>query len=126
MVLVQMWGPVAEPASTGGRRIGVELTPRADSRIRTVNWAAGVVVGLAATLLMPETGAATCAVEPFDRVVRTSDTVLVATVVEARPAGPHRTGIVVRLDVEDVLKGSEADAQRVRMWSCGPLMSDAM
>jgi hypothetical protein len=104
----------------------VDLVPRADSRIRRIHWTGGVVVGLAAVLLVPDAAPATCAVEPFDRVVRRSDAVLVATVAAARPAGPHGTGIIVRLDVEDVLKGSEADGARVRMSSCGPFMSEAM
>jgi hypothetical protein len=97
--------------------MGVELMPRAGRRIRVT---AGVVVGLVAVLLMPGTAAGRCVVEPFAKVVRKSDTVLVATVVEARPAGPHRTGIIVRLNVEEVLKGSAADGERVRITSCGP------
>jgi hypothetical protein len=107
------------------RRMGVESMPRAGRSATTVRWAAGVVLGLVLSLLTTGTAAATCFVEPFDKVVRGSDTVLVATVAEARPAGPHRMGIIVRLDVEDVLKGSAADGERVYMSSCGPIMLDA-
>jgi hypothetical protein len=61
--------------------------------------------------------------EPFDRVVRSSDAVLVATVVDGASRGPHRSGIIVRLDVEQVLKGSAVDGQRVLISSCGPFIA---
>jgi len=93
---------------------------------RIVKWLSSGALTSAALVLLPGTAGATCAIEPFDRVVHRSDTVLVGTVIEARPAGPHRVGIIVRIDVEDVLKGSAADGERVRMSSCGPFMTDGM
>lgn len=82
---------------------------------------AGVVVALAAAVVLaPGTASATCALQPFDKAVRSSDAVLVATIAEARPAGPRQTGFTVRLDIEQVLKGSESDGERVRITGCGP------
>jgi hypothetical protein len=96
---------------------------RAVGRTHSAGVRAGVVVGLVAVVLVaPSSASATCVVQPFDEVVRNSDAVLVATVADARPVGPHRTGVIVRLDVEQVLKGSEADGDRVAVSSCGPMI----
>lgn len=64
-----------------------------------------------------------CMVQPFDRVIRQADAVLVATVADAQ-VGPR--GLVLRLDVEQALKGSPADGERVRWTSCGPMITPRM
>jgi hypothetical protein len=90
---------------------------------RVHRWStAGAVVAasVAAVLLSLGAASATCAVVPFDQVVRESGAVVVGTVVDARPAGAHRSGVIVRLDVDQVLRGTDADGNRVRMSSCGP------
>lgn len=74
---------------------------------------------VAAVVLIPQAAWADCLQQPFDEVVRSSDAVLVATVADAS-AMNYRSGIIVRLDVEQVLKGSPNDGQRVRISSCGP------
>ncbi len=84
----------------------------------------GVVV--AVLLLLPHTAWATCVIEPFDQVVRSSDVVLVAKIADARPAGRGRGGIIVRLAVEQVLKGSAKDGRQVSISSCGPVMTGPM
>ncbi len=61
--------------------------------------------------------------QPFDDVVRSSDSVLVATIADATPPGTHGSGIIVRLDVEQVLEGSAEDGRSVRVSSCGPVIS---
>ena len=91
-----------------------------DVRIR----AALVVV--AAVLLIPQAASAVCLERPFDAVVRSSDAVLVGTVTGAGPMAPHRSGIVVRLDVEQVLKGSAADGRAIVIRSCGPAVAGSM
>ena len=106
---------------SGRHHIGV-LASRAHSRAHVWSRAALVVAAsLAAVLLVPTTGAATCVLVPFDQMVRESNAVVVGTVVDAEPAGGHRSGIIVRLDVDQVLRGSEADGDQVRMSSCGPV-----
>jgi hypothetical protein len=83
-----------------------------------------VLVGLIAIVLLVHPVAwARCLEQPFDEVVRSSDAVLVATVAHAGVRGPHRTGVVVRLDVEQVLKGSAEDGRRVSVAPCGPAMA---
>ena len=77
----------------------------------------GIVVLLA---LIPQAASAICAVLPFDQVVRSSDAVLVGTVVAAEVTND---GIVVQLDVEQTLKGSTQDGQRVRVARCGPFIT---
>lgn len=74
-------------------------------------------------VLIPQMAWALCMEQPFDRVVRSSDAVLVAAVADAKPRGNHRTGIIVRLDVEQVLKGSAEDGRRVWISSCGPVIA---
>jgi hypothetical protein len=79
---------------------------------------------VAIVVLLPQAARAQCLQQPFDQVVRSSDAVLVATVVDAT-ASKH--GIVLRLDVEQTLKGSARDGQRVRFTlSCGPMISGQM
>jgi hypothetical protein len=78
-----------------------------------------LVLGIVAVVvLIPQAAHALCVVEPFDRVVRSSDAVLVATVADAQ-AVPHQSEIILRLDVEQTLKGSAANGQQVRVGSCG-------
>lgn len=74
-------------------------------------------------VLIPQAASAFCMQQPFDDVVRSSDSVLIATVADATLPGNHGSGIVVRLDVEQVLKGSAEDGRSVRISSCGPMMS---
>jgi hypothetical protein len=83
----------------------------------------GVVV---AVLLIPQAALALCLQQPFDAVVRSSDAVLVGTVTGAGPMPPHRSGIVVGLDVQQVLKGSAADGRAVVIRSCGPVVTGSM
>ena len=74
--------------------------------------------------MLPITAArAFCMVQPFDQVIRQADAVLVATVADAQ-VGPH--GLILRLDVEQTLKGSPPDGERVRFASCGPLVTPKM
>lgn len=84
-----------------------------------------LIVALVAVVvvLFPKAAWALCQLQPFDRVVRSSDAVLVATVVEGASRGPHRSGIIVRLEVEQVLKGSAVDGERVLISSCGPIIA---
>ena len=71
--------------------------------------------------MLPITAArAFCMVQPFDQVIRQADAVLVATVADAQ-VGPH--GLILRLDVEQTLKGSPPDGERVRFASCGVMIS---
>jgi len=70
-------------------------------------------------VLIPQAASAQCLAQPFDNVVRSSDSVLLATVAEARPTG--NSPITVRLDVEQVLKGSAGDGRSVSLSSCGPV-----
>ena len=76
---------------------------------------------VAVVLLIPQTALAFCAVQPFDQVVRSSDAVLVGTVADAT-AMKHRSGIIVRLNVSQTLKGSADAGQRVWITSCGTVM----
>lgn len=76
----------------------------------------GLVTG---TLLMvPQAAQAVCVPQPFDQVVRQSDSVLVGTVSDARARAPQ-TGLIISIDVEEVLKGSPDDGQEVGFSSCG-------
>jgi hypothetical protein len=93
--------------------------PRVCRRI----WATGAALSIGLLIVTTDNAAATCMTEPFDQAVRRSETVVVATVVAARST--ETPTIVVRLDVEDVLKGSAADGQRVKVTSCIPIISDA-
>lgn len=61
-----------------------------------------------------------CMVQPFDQVIRQADAVLVATVADAQV---EQDGLILRLDVEQALKGSPADGERVRWATCGPMIS---
>jgi hypothetical protein len=80
-----------------------------------------------ALVLIPTMASALCITEPFDQVVRGSDAVLVGTIVSARSL-THRIGpdtwrgggILVRINVEDVLKGSAEDSDRFILGSCAP------
>jgi hypothetical protein len=82
-----------------------------------------VALVVAVSVLFPKAAWALCQLQPFDRVVRSSDAVLVATVVGGASRGPHRSGFIVRLDVEQVLKGSAVDGQRVLISPCGPIIA---
>ena len=86
---------------------------------------ARLVLGIvtAAVLMTPHAAQAVCFIRPFDQVVRQSDAVLVGTVADARSRGLHRTGIILRIDVEEALKGSAEDGQRVVVSSCGPVIA---
>jgi hypothetical protein len=72
-----------------------------------------------ALVLIPRAASALCTTEPFDQAVGRSDAVLVGTIVSARSLthriGPGRWGghggVLVRIDVEDVLKGSAEDGE---------------
>lgn len=77
---------------------------------------------VAAVLLIPQAAWAICMERPFDAVVRSSDAVLVGTVTGAGPMPPHQSGIVVTLNVEQVLKGSAADGRQILIRSCGPVV----
>jgi hypothetical protein len=73
-------------------------------------------------LMIPQAAQAACVVQPFDQVVRQSDSVLVGTVIDGRARGNHRTGIIIRIDVDEVLKGSAEEGQRVAVSSCEPVI----
>jgi hypothetical protein len=85
------------------------------------------VVALA-ILVIPGTASALCTTEPFDQAVGQSDAVLVGTIVSARSLshriGPDRWGghggVLVRIDVEDVLKGSANAGDAFILGSCAP------
>jgi hypothetical protein len=79
-----------------------------------------ILVAVGTVVLFPGIASALCIVEPFDEVVRASDAVLVATVADATVSGNR---IVLELDVEEVLKGTPADGERVSYSSCGPLIT---
>jgi hypothetical protein len=81
---------------------------------------ATVLVALGIVILTPGDASAFCMIEPFDRVVRSSDAVLVATVADAAVT---KNDIVLELDVEETMKGSPADGERVLYSSCGPFIS---
>ena len=83
-----------------------------------------LIIGIAAlVVLIPQAAMALCMQQAFDDVVRSSDAVLVATVADAVPTGNQQSGITVRLDVEQVLKGSADDGQSVSISSCGPVIA---
>jgi len=63
--------------------------------------------------------ATTCIQEPFEDVVRSSDVVLVATVVDATVKDSI---LFLQLDADEVLKGSSRDGVTVRDASCGLAM----
>jgi hypothetical protein len=81
-----------------------------------------------ALVLIPSAASALCVTEPFDRAVGRSDAVLVGTIVSARSRthriGPERWGghggVLVRIDVEDVLKGSAEGGDAFILGSCAP------
>jgi len=77
-------------------------------------------------VLVPQMAWAICMEQPFDRVVRSVDAVLVGTVADAQPRGNHQSGVIVRLNVEQVLRGSAEDGQRVWISSCGPVIVGPM
>jgi hypothetical protein len=82
---------------------------------------AAIVLGvLAVVFAAPGPASARCLVVPFDKVIRTSDAVLVGTIADAKAVGPHKTSIVVRLDVESALKGTASDGDSVSVSGCGP------
>ena len=79
-----------------------------------------VLVAFVAVMLFPGVASALCLVEPFDKVVRSSDAVLIAKVDDATVRNGR---ILLQLNVDDALKGSPADGARVWYGSCGPFMS---
>jgi len=86
---------------------------------------ARLALGIAVlVVLIPQAASAQCLAQAFDNVVRSSDSVLLATVAEAAPTG--NSGITVRLDVEQVLKGSADDGRSVSIYSCVPTVRPAV
>jgi hypothetical protein len=72
---------------------------------------------IAVVILLPQAAAAKCLVQRFDEVVRSSDAVLLGTIANATAT---KDGIILRLDVEQPLKGLPANGQQVRYSSCAP------
>lgn len=80
-----------------------------------------------AVALAPSAASALCLTQSIDDAVNQSDAVLVGTIVDARSLshriGPHSFrggGILVRLDVEQALKGSPQVGQGFVLGSCIP------
>jgi hypothetical protein len=87
-----------------------------------------VAAATLAVLVMPGTASAVCVTESFEEAVQTSDAVLVGTIVDARSLshriGPGayagRGGILVRIDVEEVLRGTLQDGEGFVIGGCLP------
>ncbi len=73
-------------------------------------------------VLVPGSASAQCITVPFNKVVRSSDAVLVGTIADATFRG--HTQVIARLDVEQVLSGSPDDS-RVAVGGCGPPFTHA-
>ena len=74
-------------------------------------------------VLVPGSASAQCLTVPFNKVVRSSDAVLVGTIADATVRG--HTQVIARLDVEQVLSGSPDDGRRVAVGGCGPPFTHA-